>query len=60
MDKIFKMDFFVKKNCEKEREYFSDCIIKNYDVAVFAPYQCVDYFKLYNNCMIDIKKTEQK
>ena len=45
------MDKFINKNCEKERKEISDCITRNFDIGIWAPYQCVDYFKLYEKCL---------
>lgn len=44
------MDNLINKNCEKQRKEISDCISRNYELGVWAPYKCVDYFKLYDKC----------
>jgi hypothetical protein len=44
------MDKFLNNNCEKERKEISDCISINYHLGLYAPYQCADYFKLYDKC----------
>ena len=54
------MDRFFNKNCEKESTEIRDCIARYSNVGVWAPYECVSYFKLYDKCIQRKKNLREK